>query len=81
MNWNNAACSPPPARPAAPAAEQPAVPPARLTLGQVNRWVAMLGGYLGRATHGPPGTETLSAGLGQLMALTAGWRLRAAATG
>ena len=47
------------------------MPPAQLTLGQVNRWVAMLDGYLGRATDGPPGAETL----------TAGWRLRAAATG
>ena len=57
------------------------MPPAQLTLGQVNRWVAMLGGYLGRATDGPPGTETLSAGLRQLMALTAGWSLRAVAAG
>ena len=47
------------------------MPPACLTLGQVNRWVAMLDGYLGRATDGPSGAETLPPG----------WRLRAAAAG
>ena len=60
-------------------AEPPTVPPAPLTLGQVNRRVAMLGGYFGRATDGPPGAETLTADRRQLMALTAGWHLRAAA--
>jgi hypothetical protein len=47
-----------------------------LTLGEANRLVARLGGYLARKGDGEPGAESLGIGLRRLMDLTWGWRLR-----
>jgi hypothetical protein len=47
---------------------QPPSPPP--TLGQAVRWLAQLGGYLGRKRDGPPGTEVLWRGLQRLVDLT-----------
>jgi hypothetical protein len=40
------------------------------TLGQAVRWLAQLGGYMGRKGDGPPGTEVLWRGLQRLVDLT-----------
>lgn len=50
----------------------PAQPP---PLGEAVRWVAQLGGYLNRASDGPPGVKVLWRGLRRLEDLTAGWLL------
>jgi hypothetical protein len=47
--------------------QAPATPP---RVGQAVRWLADLGGYLGRASDGPPGTEVLWRGLHRLVDLT-----------
>jgi len=48
---------------------------ALLTLGEANRLVARLGGYLARKGDGEPGAESIGIGLRRLMDLTWGWRL------
>lgn len=53
-------------------ADVPAHPP---PLGEAVRWVAHLGGYLNRASDGPPGVKVLWRGLRRLEDLTAGWLL------
>jgi hypothetical protein len=45
-------------------------PSTPLPLGQAVRWVAQLGGYMGRKSDGPPGTEVLWRGLQRLVDLT-----------
>jgi hypothetical protein len=47
--------------------QPPSTPP---PLGQAVRWVAQLGGYMGRKSDGPPGTEVLWRGLQRLVDLT-----------
>jgi hypothetical protein len=47
-----------------------------LTLGEANRLVARLGGYLGRKIDGPPGAESIGLGLRRLIDITWGWRLK-----
>jgi hypothetical protein len=54
----------------------PATPP---SLGQAVRWVAQLGGYLGRKSDGPPGPLTLWRGLTRLLDMTEIYHLFAAA--
>ena len=53
---------------------------AELTLGQANRLVALLGGYLGRKCDGEPGVESIGVGLRRLTDLVWGWRLKRQAT-
>lgn len=48
-----------------------------MTLGEANRMVAKLGGWLGRTGDGEPGAESLAAGLGRLQDMLLGWRLHA----
>jgi Transposase Tn5 dimerisation domain len=46
-------------------------PPAQApSLGQAVRWLAQLGGYMGRTSDGPPGAEVLWRGLQRLVDLT-----------
>jgi hypothetical protein len=45
------------------------------TVYQAVRWIARLGGFLGRRGDGEPGTTTLWRGLEQLEAMTRMWRL------
>jgi len=45
------------------------------TVCQAVRWIARLGGFLGRKSDGQPGTTTLWRGLEQLEAMTKMWRL------
>lgn len=45
------------------------------TVRQAVRWIAQLGGFLGRKSDGEPGTTTLWRGLEQLEAMTSMWRL------
>lgn len=47
-------------------------------LGQAVRWVARLGGFLGRAGDGEPGVKVLWRGLRRLEDLTLGWQLASA---
>ena len=47
------------------------VPPAPPPLVQAVRWIAQLGGYLGRASDGPPGVTVLWRGFQRLVDLTA----------
>lgn len=47
-------------------------------LGQAVRWVARLGGFLGRAGDGEPGVKVLWRGLRRLDDLTLGWQLASA---
>jgi hypothetical protein len=44
-------------------------------LGEANRWVARLGGYLGRNQDGPPGAESFGIGLRRLADRVYGWKL------
>ena len=44
------------------------------TIGQAVRWLAQLGGFLGRRRDGPPGPIVLWRGLQQLRAITAAWK-------
>jgi hypothetical protein len=46
--------------------QPPSTPP---SLGQAVRWLAQLGGYMGRKSDGPPGTEVLWRGLQRLVDL------------
>ena len=48
-----------------------------LTLGEANRMVAKLGGWLGRKSDGEPGAESLAAGLRRLQDMLLGWHLHA----
>src|SRR5207245_2815209 len=48
--------------------QPPATPP---TLAQAVRWIAQLGGFLGRKSDGPPGVTVLWRGLQRLVDLTA----------
>ena len=50
----------------------PATPP---SLQQVVRWVAQLGGFLGRTSDGDPGVQTIWRGLRRLDDLVAMWLL------
>jgi hypothetical protein len=55
--------------------EQKAKPPRRApTLRQAVRWIAQLGGFLGRRRDGDPGPIVLWRGLQQLRAITAAWQ-------
>jgi hypothetical protein len=48
-----------------------AAPPAQApSLGEAVRWLATLGGYMGRRRDGPPGPEVLWRGLQRLVDLT-----------
>jgi Transposase DNA-binding/Transposase Tn5 dimerisation domain len=51
----------------------PAVPP---SLGQAVRWIAQLGGFLGRQRDGAPGVQTLWRGWSRLQDMAATWDLR-----
>ncbi len=51
------------------------LPSSAPTLRQAVRWIAQLGGFLGRKSDGEPGTTTLWRGLEQLEAMTRMWRL------
>jgi hypothetical protein len=54
--------------------EERAQPPPRPpSLRQAVRWIAQLGGFLGRASDGEPGPVVLWRGLQQLRAITAAW--------
>lgn len=55
-----------------PTAALPAQPP---PLGQAVRWIAQLGGFLGRRGDGDPGPTVLWRGLRRLEDLTLGWHL------
>ncbi len=59
-----------------PGAPLPAQPP---SLRQVVRWIAQLGGFLGRQRDGEPGVKVLWRGLRTLHDLVAGYRLAATA--
>jgi hypothetical protein len=50
----------------------PATPP---TLRQAVRWIAQLGGFLGRKSDGEPGVQTIWLGLGRLEDMTAMWQI------
>ena len=50
----------------------PATPP---TLRQAVRWIAQLGGFLGRKWDGEPGVQTIWLGLRRLADMTAMWQL------
>ncbi len=50
-------------------------PPTVPTVGQAVRWIAQLGGFLGRKGDGRPGAKTLWRGLQQLDAMTKMWQL------
>jgi len=50
----------------------PATPP---TLGQVTRWIAQLGGFLGRKSNGEPGVKVLWRGWMHLQNIVDTWRL------
>ena len=56
-------------------------PASALTLGEANRMVAKLGGWLGRKGDGEPGAESLAAGLRRLQDMLIGWRLHASPPG
>jgi len=45
-------------------------------LAEANQRVARWGGYLGRKHDGPPGAESIGAGLRRLSDITLGWRLK-----
>lgn len=45
------------------------------TVGEINRSVARLGGYLGRAGDGEPGAESLGIGLRRLADMVTAWKL------
>ena len=47
----------------------------RLELAQAVKWIAQLGGHLGRKNDGPPGAEVLWRGLQKLQAITEAWRI------
>jgi len=51
------------------------VPERSPTVRQAVRWIAQLGGFLGRKSDGEPGTTTLWRGLQQLEAMTKMWAL------
>jgi len=53
---------------------QPCAPSEPPTIGQAVRWLAQLGGFLGRRRDGPPGPIVLWRGLQQLRAITAAWK-------
>lgn len=57
---------------AQPGTPLPARPP---PLGQAVRWIAQLGGFLGRAGDGEPGLKVLWRGLRRLEDLTLGWQI------
>lgn len=56
------------------------VPKNSPTVHQAVRWIAQLGGFLGRKSDGEPGTTTLWRGLQQLEAMTRMWELCQATT-
>jgi hypothetical protein len=51
------------------------IPKSSPTVRQAVRWIAQLGGFLGRKSDGEPGTTTLWRGLQQLEAMTKMWVL------
>jgi len=50
----------------------PAEPP---TLGQVTRWIAQLGGFLGRRSDGEPGSQVIWQGLQRLHDIALAWQI------
>nr|WP_083995924.1 IS4 family transposase [Acidiferrobacter thiooxydans] len=55
---------------------QKKIPPAQPPpIGEANRMVARLGGFMGRKSDGEPGTETMWRGLQRLDAMKDVWRL------
>lgn len=55
--------------------EERATPPSQPpTVRQAVRWIAQLGGFLGRRSDGEPGAIVVWRGLQQLCAITAAWR-------
>ena len=57
------------------------LPPEPPTLGQCVRWIAKLGGFLGRKGDGDPGVKTLWRGLQRLNDIAATWQLLRGADG
>jgi hypothetical protein len=57
-----------------PSARRSCLPP-RLPVPQAVRWVAQLGGFLGRTSDGDPGVQTIWRGLRRLDDLAAMWLL------
>ena len=51
--------------------ERPVVP----TLQQAVRWIAQLGGFIGRKRDAPPGVKTLWRGLKRLSDISQTWKL------
>jgi hypothetical protein len=54
--------------------ERPKPPPQAPTIRQAVRWIAQLGGFLGRRGDGEPGPTVVWRGLQQLRAITASWK-------
>ena len=52
-----------------------ALPPEPPSIGQCVRWIAKLGGFLGRKGDGDPGVKTLWQGLQRLNDIAATWKL------
>jgi len=57
------------------------LPPEPPSIGQCVRWIAKLGGFLGRKGDGEPGVKTLWRGLQRLHDIAATWQLLRAADG
>jgi hypothetical protein len=55
--------------------QRPTAPKTAPTVHQAVRWIAQLGGFLGRKSDGEPGTTTLWRGLQQLEAMAKMWEL------
>jgi hypothetical protein len=55
--------------------QQTTVPKSSPTVRQAVRWIAQMGGFLGRKSDGEPGTTTLWRGLQQLEAMAKMWEL------
>jgi len=55
--------------------QTPIPPPTPPTLGEAVRWIAQLGGFLGRSRDGDPGVKTLWRGWQRLHDIAATWRL------
>ncbi len=51
------------------------LPRKKPTVGEGVRWIAQMGGFLGRRGDGNPGPQTLARGLARLDAISFGWKL------
>lgn len=51
------------------------LPRKKPTVGEGVRWIAQMGGFLGRRGDGNPGPQTLARGLARLDAVSLGWKL------